>query len=75
MNRLPLSPVLTVWFVERPDGHGLLRTSNDGFGAAFAGGQLIVAGDTQASGGMQAAIARLVAFDGIFRNGFDTPNY
>lgn len=66
---------LGLWFVERPDGLGLMRTSNDGFGAAFGSGQLVVAGDTQAPGGMQAAIARLVAFDGIFKNGFDTPSY
>ena len=66
---------LGIWFAERPDGIGLLRTGNDGYGAAFVGGRLVVAGDTQAIGGMQAAVARLVAFDGIFKNGFETPSY
>jgi|GEM_PF-1936141 len=66
---------LGLWFVERPDGVGLLRTNNGGFGAAFGSGQLVVAGDTQVPAGTQAALARLVAFDGIFRNGFDTPSY
>lgn len=66
---------LGLWFVERPDGIGLMRTSNNGFGAAFGGGRLVVAGDTQASSGAQAAIARFSVFDGIFKNGFDTPSY
>ncbi len=64
-----------VYFAERPTGFGTLMTTNYGLSGAFANGKLIVAGYTQGSGGNQMAIIRLAAFDGIFKNGFDTPSY
>ena len=53
-------------------------TSNDqAQSAAFdASGHLVVVGTAQDSrGGTDIAIARLKPFDGIFKNGFETPSY
>jgi len=63
-----------VYFNERPDGLGLMTTTNHGRSAAFANGKLVAVGDTLVSGGTAMAIARLAAFDGIFKNGFDAPS-
>lgn len=60
-----------VYFVERPDGLGLLTTTNHGLSAAFARGKLVAVGYTF----NQIAVARLAPFDGIFKNGFDMPSY
>jgi uncharacterized delta-60 repeat protein len=64
-----------VYFAERPTGIGLLTTTNYGLSGTFANGKLVVAGYTQASGGNAIAVTRLAPFDGIFKNGFDTPSY
>lgn len=63
-----------VYINTRPDGIGLTTTTNHGRSAAFANGKLVVVGDTIESGGTGMAVARLGAFDGIFKNGFDTPS-
>ncbi|MGH8040787.1 MAG: delta-60 repeat domain-containing protein [Rudaea sp.] len=63
-----------VYFNERPDGIGLFTTTNHGRSAAFANGKLVVAGDTIEPGGTGIAVARVAAFDGIFKNGFDNPS-
>ncbi len=63
-----------VYFNERPDGIGLLTTTNHGRSATFANGKLIAAGDTIAPGGTDMAVARLAPFDGVFKNGFDNPS-
>lgn len=60
-----------VYFNIRPSGIGTFLTTNHGRSAAFANGKLIVAGDTL---GTDAAVGRLAPFDGIFKNGFDTPS-
>lgn len=63
-----------IYFQKRPDGLGLMTTTNHGRSAAFAGGKLVVVGDTTATGGTDMAVARLAAFDGIFKNGYDAPS-
>ena len=64
-----------VYFADRPDGLGLLTTTNHGLSAAFARGKLVAAGYTAVPGGTEIAVTRLAAFDGIFRNGLEVPNY
>ncbi|MHB8474634.1 MAG: delta-60 repeat domain-containing protein [Gammaproteobacteria bacterium] len=63
-----------VYFNERLDGLGALTTTNHGRSATFVNGKLIAVGDTIAPGGTNMAVARLTAFDGIFKNGFDNPS-
>lgn len=60
-----------VYFNVRPSGIGSFLTTNNGRSAALANGKLAVAGDTL---GTDMAIGRLAPFDGIFKNGFDTPS-
>ncbi len=64
-----------VYFAQRPNGIGGFSTTNYGISGAFSNGKLISAGYTQAPGGNQIAVTRLAAFDGVFKNGFDTPSY
>jgi hypothetical protein len=67
---------LAVDFVECPDGLGLLRTENAALSATFAGGELLAVGYTSpCTSGSLIAATRLAAFDGIYKNGFDTPYY
>lgn len=60
-----------VYFNIRPSGLGSFLTTNHGNSATFANGKLVVVGDTL---GTDMAIARLAPFDGIFKNGFDSPS-
>jgi uncharacterized delta-60 repeat protein len=60
-----------LYFNVRPSGIGSFITTNHGHSTAFANGKLIVVGDTL---GTDMAIGRLAPFDGIFKNGFDTPS-
>ena len=64
-----------VYFAERPTGLGNFTTTNYGLSGAFVNGKFTAAGYTLAAGGNQMAVTRLAAFDGIFKNGFDTPSY
>lgn len=65
----------SVYFAKRPDGLGLLTTTNYALAGAFANGRLIATGYTVVAGGdSDIAVARLAAFDGIFKNGFDNPS-
>ena len=64
-----------VYFAERPTGFGSLTTTNYGLSGAFVNGKLTAVGYTAASGGNDMAVTRLAAFDGIYKNGFETPSY
>lgn len=59
------------YFNVRPSGIGSFITTNHGNSAAYTNGKLIVVGDTL---GTDMAIGRLAPFDGIFKNGFDSPS-
>jgi uncharacterized delta-60 repeat protein len=68
-----------VYFAVRPTGIGTFITGNHGRSAAFANGELTMAGDTllnpsSGTSPTDMALARLAPFDGIFKNGFDTPS-
>ena len=67
--------VMGVYFAQRPTGLGNYITTNTGHSGAFVNGKLAAAGYTQAVGGNQIAVTRLAAFDGIFKNSFETPSY
>lgn len=60
-----------VYFNFRPSGIGSFITTNHGRSAAFADGKLVVVGDTL---GTDLAVGRLAPFDGIFKNGFESPS-
>ncbi len=62
------------YFITRPDGIGLLQTANEAYSAVFARGKLVVVGSTD-TGTTDAALARFAAFDGIFKNGVETPYF
>ncbi|HMM56283.1 MAG: hypothetical protein DYH18_02055 [Xanthomonadales bacterium PRO7] len=67
--------VMGVYFAQRPTGLGNFITTNTGQSGTFVGGKLIAVGSTQATDGHTLAATRLATFDGIFKNGFETPSY
>ena len=68
--------VAGVYFAQRPTGLGNFITTNHGVSGAFAHGRLVAAGYTEPSSGTtDIAVTRLGAFDGVFKNGFETPSY
>lgn len=67
--------VMGTYFAQRPSGLGFNITTNTGLSGAFVGGELTAVGSTQAPDGRTLAATRLAPFDGIFRNGFETPSY
>ncbi len=64
-----------VYFAERPTGFGSFTTTNYGLSGTFVNGKVTAAGYTLAPGGNQMAVTRLAAFDGIYKNGFETVSY
>lgn len=67
--------VMGVYFAQRPTGLGNFITTNTGLSRIFADGKLTAVGSTQAPSGRTLAATRLASFDGIFKNGFETPSY
>ncbi len=68
--------VMGVYFTQRPTGLGNYITTNYGLSGAFANRKLVAAGYTEPSNATtEIAVTRLAAFDGIFKNGFETPSY
>ncbi|MGA9333041.1 MAG: delta-60 repeat domain-containing protein [Rudaea sp.] len=67
--------VMGVYFAQRPTGLGNFVTTNTGLSGVYTGGKLTAAGYTEAANGQTLAVTRLAPFDGLFRNGFETPSY
>lgn len=67
--------VMGVYFAQRPSGLGFNITTNTGLSGTFVGGKLVSVGTTRAPDGRSLAATRLAAFDGIFKNSFETPSY